>query len=56
MKHLQAERAAIAATIEPVIAAGIAWIWFGQQLTILQMLGGVLILIAITLLRIRKVS
>ncbi|MBW4471507.1 MAG: DMT family transporter [Stenomitos rutilans HA7619-LM2] len=56
MKHLQAERAAIVATIEPVIAAGIAWIWFGQQLTILQMLGGVLILIAITLLRIRKAS
>jgi DME family drug/metabolite transporter len=56
MKHLQAERAAIVATIEPVIAAGLAWIWFGQSLTILQMLGGALILVAITLLRLRKSS
>ena len=55
-KHLQAARAAIVATIEPVIAAGLAWIWFGQALTILQMLGGVLILSAITLLRLRKAS
>jgi DME family drug/metabolite transporter len=56
MKHLQAERAAIVATIEPVIAAGLAWVWFGQALTIMQMLGGGLILMAITLLRIRKAS
>ena len=55
IKHLQAERAAIVATIEPMIAAALAWIWFGQALTLLQMLGGVLILIAITLLRLRKV-
>lgn len=56
MKHLQAERAAIVATIEPAIAAGLAWVWFGQALTILQILGGVLILIAIALLRIHQAS
>lgn len=48
VQRLKAERAAIAATLEPPIAGFLAWIWFGQSLTLMQILGGVLIVAAIT--------
>lgn len=48
IQRVRAEQAAIAATLEPVIAGGIAWIWFGQALTLMQILGAVLIVVAIT--------
>jgi len=51
IQRVQAERAAIAATLEPVIAAVLAWIWFGQTLNLMQIIGGVLIISAITWLQ-----
>lgn len=48
IQRIQAERAAIAATLEPVLASVLAWIWFGQTLTPMQILGGFLIVVAIT--------
>jgi drug/metabolite transporter, DME family len=48
IQRVQAERAAITATLEPVIAGVLAWVWFGQTLTVMQMIGGVLIIAAIT--------
>jgi drug/metabolite transporter, DME family len=48
IQRVQAERAAIAATLEPLIAGILAWIWFGQTLTSLQIIGGVSIVVAIT--------
>jgi DME family drug/metabolite transporter len=41
--HVRAERAAIAATLEPVVAALIAWTWLGQTLSASQIAGGVLV-------------
>lgn len=48
IQRVQAEQAAIAATLEPLIAGGLAWIWFGQTLTLMQIVGGFLIVGAIT--------
>jgi DME family drug/metabolite transporter len=42
--YVRAERAAIAATLEPVLAAVVAWVWIGQALTASQMLGGALVI------------
>jgi DME family drug/metabolite transporter len=47
IRHVQAEKAAIVASLEPFIAGVIAWIWLGQSLTLMQIVGGVLIVVAI---------
>ena len=41
------ERAAIAAMLEPVLAALGAWIWLDQQLAPTQLVGGVLVMAAV---------
>jgi drug/metabolite transporter, DME family len=51
IQQVRAERGAIAATLEPVMAAVLAWVWLGQTLTSLQMIGGALVIGAITLLQ-----
>ena len=53
IQRVQAERAAIAATLEPFIAGILAWIWFGQTLTALQISGGVLIIVAVTAVQLK---
>ena len=47
MSRVAAERASIAATLEPVLAAAIAWLWLGQALGLAQIAGGVLVLGAV---------
>jgi drug/metabolite transporter, DME family len=54
LKHVRSERAVIAASLEPVAAALIAWVWFGETLSGIQIAGGVLVLAAVALLRERK--
>ncbi|MDX2217156.1 MAG: DMT family transporter [Oculatellaceae cyanobacterium bins.114] len=54
IQQVRVERGAIAATLEPVMAAGLAWIGLGQSLTLLQLLGGTLVIIAVTLLQVQK--
>ena len=54
--HLRAERAAIAATLEPVVAAVVAWIWLGQRLSALQLAGGSLVIGAVLTLQLRRAS
>jgi len=51
--HLRSERAVIAATLEPLFAGLIAWVWLDQVLGPLQLAGGVLILVAVTTLQVR---
>ena len=47
VQRVRSERAAIAATLEPIAAAVIAWVWLGQHLSVLQVIGGALILMAV---------
>lgn len=54
IERVKAERAAIAATLEPVVAAVIAWIHLGQMLTPIQVLGGLLVIFAVVALQINS--
>jgi DME family drug/metabolite transporter len=49
--HVRAERAAIAATLEPVLAALAAWAWLNQGLSLLQVVGGALVVCAVLALQ-----
>jgi DME family drug/metabolite transporter len=49
LKHLEATRAAVVATIEPVVAAVLAWIMFGEVFTPVGYLGSLLILFGVLL-------
>ncbi|WP_146134159.1 EamA family transporter [Chlorogloea sp. CCALA 695] len=51
IQRVQTERAVVIATLEPVIAAVLAWLWFGQTLTLFQIIGGILIVFAVTVLQ-----
>jgi drug/metabolite transporter, DME family len=52
--HVRPERATIAATLEPVVGAAVAWIWLDQALSAMQIGGGVLVITAVALLQIRR--
>lgn len=54
VQHVRAERAAIAATLEPAVAAVVAWIWLGQNLSAMQISGGVLVIGAVASLQVRR--
>lgn len=56
LQRVQAERAAIAATLEPLIASILAWVWFGQTLSLMQIIGGLLIMVAITWMQFKTVN
>ena len=49
LKHLPATTVGIVATFEPVTAAVIAWVWLGEALVAVQMLGGIVVLAGILL-------
>ncbi|WP_088891028.1 EamA family transporter [Leptolyngbya ohadii] len=51
IQQVSVERATIAATLEPVMAAVLAWLLLGQTLTPLQIIGSGLILAAVTSLQ-----
>ncbi len=51
IQRIQAERAVVIATLEPVIASALAWLWLGQTLTFLQLIGGILMVFAVTVLQ-----
>jgi drug/metabolite transporter (DMT)-like permease len=47
LRHIPASRAAVVATLEPVLAAIIAWPVLGQTLDVWQILGGLLVVAAV---------
>ena len=51
VERVKAERAAIAATLEPVLGAVVAWIFLDQSLGALQIAGGVLVMAAVILIQ-----
>jgi DME family drug/metabolite transporter len=50
VKHLEASRAAIAATLEPVMAAVVAYFWWGESFGVTGYAGSTLILLAVILM------
>jgi DME family drug/metabolite transporter len=51
VERVKAERAAIAATLEPVLGAVVAWVLLDQSLGALQTVGGVLVIAAVILIQ-----
>lgn len=49
LRHISATRAGITAMLEPVAAIAIAWAWLGESLDPVQLSGGVVTLLGITL-------
>jgi drug/metabolite transporter, DME family len=56
IEQVASDRAAIAATLEPVVATVIAWYWLGQTLSAMQLIGSVLVLIAVLLIQLQTRS
>lgn len=54
IQQIRVDRAAITATLEPVIATVLAWIWLGQTLSLMQIMGGILVLLAVVSLQLRS--
>lgn len=54
IQQVQAERGAIGATLEPVLAAILAWLVLGQALSPKQIMGSLLVLGAITALQLQR--
>lgn len=49
LRHIGATRASIVATLEPVIATVVAWIWLGETFGTAQLVGGAVVLAGIFL-------
>jgi len=49
LSMIEATQASVTSTIEPVVAGIVAWFVFGEQLTSLQLLGGVFVVMAVVL-------
>ncbi|MGH2700550.1 MAG: EamA family transporter [Actinomycetota bacterium] len=51
VERVKAERAAIAATLEPVLGAVVAWLFLDQSLGVVQIVGGGLVIVAVILIQ-----
>jgi drug/metabolite transporter (DMT)-like permease len=51
LAHLEASRTSITSTLEPVVAGVVAFIFLGEKMGFLQMIGGALVITAIILLQ-----
>ncbi|HEX2240648.1 MAG TPA: EamA family transporter [Actinomycetota bacterium] len=54
IQRVRAERAVITATLEPVLAALFAWIFLAQSLTAMQLLGGIVVVVAVSSLQLEQ--
>jgi DME family drug/metabolite transporter len=55
IKHIQATRAAITATLEPITAGVIAWVFLNEAMDILQLAGALLVIASIVMLQMKPV-
>jgi drug/metabolite transporter (DMT)-like permease len=49
LRHLRATQASVVGMTEPVIASVIAWVFLGEILTPVQIVGGIVVLVGIVL-------
>jgi drug/metabolite transporter (DMT)-like permease len=47
LRHISATRASIVATLEPVVATAVAWLWLGETFGPMQLVGGAIVLAGI---------
>lgn len=51
LRYLEASRSSLTSTVEPVVAASVAWLWLGERLSGIQILGGAAVLAGVLLLQ-----
>jgi drug/metabolite transporter (DMT)-like permease len=51
LRYLEPSRANLTSGVEPVVAATLAWIWLGEEMSVGQMLGGVAVLCGVVMLQ-----
>lgn len=56
VRHVSAARAAVVATLEPVLAAVIAWVVHAEALSAVQIAGGLMVVAAVIWVQIQRVS
>jgi len=56
LRHLPATVVTVVAMLEPVGAAALGWVWFGEFLTPLQILGGIVVVAAIVLAQSARIT
>jgi drug/metabolite transporter (DMT)-like permease len=49
LHHVPATRVTIVAMLEPVLAAGVAWLWLEEELAAIQIVGGLVVLAGVVL-------
>ncbi|HVE92364.1 MAG TPA: DMT family transporter, partial [Actinomycetota bacterium] len=49
LERVDASRAGIVSTLEPLAAAGLAFVWLGQRLSVAQTLGGAMVVAGIAI-------
>ena len=54
VRHIPASRAAVVATLEPVLAAGFAWVLKDEALAAVQIAGGVVVLAAVAWVQLQR--
>lgn len=56
LRHLPATTTGIVSMIEPVVAAGVAWLWLEEALNGVQLLGGLLVLTGVGLVQVARAA
>jgi drug/metabolite transporter (DMT)-like permease len=51
LKLTDAGTVGVVATVEPVVATAVAWVWLGQQLSGWQVVGGLVVVLAIAVVQ-----
>ena len=51
LRHLSPTTTGVVGMSEPVLAAAIAWVWLGQTLTAVQLVGGLVVLVGVALVQ-----
>jgi drug/metabolite transporter (DMT)-like permease len=54
INHIRSTRASITATLEPIFAGFLAFIFLGERLLLLQVIGGGMVILAIVLLQLQQ--
>jgi drug/metabolite transporter (DMT)-like permease len=54
INRIRSTHASITATLEPITAAAMSWIFLNESLSLLQVMGGVLVLTSVIILQIRR--
>jgi drug/metabolite transporter (DMT)-like permease len=49
LRHIPATRATVVAMVEPVLAGLVAYVWLGEEISVEQLVGGLMVLAAIVL-------